>query len=102
MLDAVKDIDEVTHDITENGDTDEQDECAEDTLRVRSRMVVTKTNSRESSKGIVHHHNHVLNIRIIFEIKMVNEALVLVNRGWCDQGNLAEDEPDHADKVRHS
>ena len=95
----MENVDEISHDVRENGDTGEEYDGTEQTLRVASRVEVAKADGRQCSECIVDHEDRLFVDGVVIDAELQDETVVLaILIGW-QKRELTENVPDHTDVV---
>jgi hypothetical protein len=74
ILNGDQNLDEVSHDVREDGDSYKQNESTHASLCVTFGMIVTKTYGWKSGKSIVSHYNGILLISFFLKFEMIEKA----------------------------
>ena len=91
-------VNELTHDVRECGNTDEKDESCHDTLNFTLRVEISKTNGRQGREGKVDYNDKVLPLSLVTEPIFIIESELWL---CCIQvsGMLSDDIPERAKEV---
>jgi len=109
-LEVLENFYEVAHDIGKDSDPKEQVEADDKALEVATRMIVTKSDSREWRKREVHANQNVSALFIFVETEVIDKVVLLEVRivwvyvqlinhviGWYLAENEPEDTKEEAD-----
>lgn len=78
ILDRDQNLNEISHDIGEDGYTYEQNNCTNSSLSITSWMIITKSDSWQSCKGKVRYNEHIFESWVILQLEVVNESSLLI------------------------
>ena len=73
VLDDINHLDEVTHDVGEQGNSEKHEESDEDSFDVTLGVIVTKAHSRKSGEGVVSKNDNVFRFRFVMHVETVDK-----------------------------
>ena len=77
ILQIHQDVNELTHDVGEAGNTDKEDEGSYDSLDLTLGVVITETDGRQGSKGEIDDDDEILPVSLGIEFVFVIEGKLL-------------------------
>jgi len=77
VFEFLNNLNEVSHHVGEHGNTDQEDERADEPLEVAPWVEVPESNSRQGREGEVESNYNIQAVRVILETIVRNEGLLL-------------------------